>query len=618
MAVPPCTGAFNCTGYPPPVVPYTTLAYTVDDTSTKYFFSDFDSQCPACASPWEPRQIAFRGATREAVLCARCCFDAASCSDLSAPYRPDRGNRYSTIAAGCDEWFVPSREPGRALKRAERVDLECLVCHTSWEQVPASALPGTIHPQRAGELGTVCVCPSACWTTHPDDADSGLERDLAAVRTAAAYGLDAGAVDTPAGLVLQPSLQPAAVRTPTAGDSLALTGLFTGARPDMTLVQGGTVAGPAALGAAVVALVRAELGLEVLNSRFAGAGSASCTGTLLTPVWVLTAAHCVTAARAPYVAAAAPRLGDQGAQLRAVADVVVHPAHRRDSLDHDIALVRLDAPVNATAATLDTIGVLAFALQQQPGPARFLPVIAAGYGAGVLSDGRTLPPGTLTWLVDESGRFRVVDRARCVLVEGAGPAGTVCGGFDQGTRNTCAGDSGGPVFEAATGVLVAITSAAHTASSLCVRTAASPGRLPALGRYTAIAPYLDWVLTHIPADQLRPPAAPPAPARPGPPAPASPDRQRPPRGEPPPPPAPYEPPESEAPRSLEVPPHPPAAGAGVQGGGAGGAVDTTLAACGLVLAVASLVCAVWVAVGGKERVEHEARAEERFWSQRLD
>ena len=240
---------------------------------------------------------------------------------------------------------------------------------------------------------------------------------------------------------------------------------------------------------------------------------------------------------------------------------------QRVSLDHDIALVRLATPVNTSFAALDAEGLLRFGLQHVGGAPITRPVLAAGYGAGLLSDGRTLPPGTLTWLVDERGRFRVVDRARCVLVEGAGPAGTVCGGFDDGTRNTCAGDSGGPVFDAATGVVVAITSAAHSASSLCVRTAASPGRLPALGRYTAVAPYMDWLLTHIPADQLLT-GPPPQPA--GPPMPP--------------------PPTEESPRTAALPPPEPVADTLVDDD----AANKVLAACGLIMSASSFAMVVWV------------------------
>jgi secreted trypsin-like serine protease len=154
-----------------------------------------------------------------------------------------------------------------------------------------------------------------------------------------------------------------------------------------------------------------------------------CTGALIAPKIVLTAAHCVQPGADYKIVeydAGAPTLQD-------VKSVAIHPAFRMDAmLAHrataDVALVRLDAPAKGkspSALGMPNIPILV--------GSRFT---IAGIGVTVRGDGKsggtirvaglvaTGKPGTL--------QIRLVD-----------PAG-------QGTRDglgACTGDSGAPVFE---------------------------------------------------------------------------------------------------------------------------------------------------------------------------
>jgi secreted trypsin-like serine protease len=155
-----------------------------------------------------------------------------------------------------------------------------------------------------------------------------------------------------------------------------------------------------------------------------------CTGALIAPKLVLTAAHCVQ----PGAAYKIVEYGaDRQPQLQDVKNVAIHPAFNMQAMTAhrataDVALLQLDAPLKGRIES--AVGVPQ------------IPIVAgshftiAGIGVTIRGDGKsggtirvagliaTGKPGTL--------QIRLVD-----------PAG-------QGTRDglgACTGDSGGPVFE---------------------------------------------------------------------------------------------------------------------------------------------------------------------------
>jgi trypsin len=154
-----------------------------------------------------------------------------------------------------------------------------------------------------------------------------------------------------------------------------------------------------------------------------------CTGALIAPKVVLTAAHCVQ----PGAEYKIVEYGAGPPTLQNVESVAIHPAFRMDAmLAHrataDVALLRLDAPAKGKIPS--TLGMPNIPIVVG---SRFT---VAGIGVTVRGDGKsggtirvaglvaTGKPGTL--------QIRLVD-----------PAG-------QGTRDglgACTGDSGAPVFE---------------------------------------------------------------------------------------------------------------------------------------------------------------------------
>jgi len=149
--------------------------------------------------------------------------------------------------------------------------------------------------------------------------------------------------------------------------------------------------------------------------------TAVCSGTIIAPRVVLTAAHCVDPIESgPFDVFAGARVGS-GGFVGAVVDTAIHPRYDRESHAFDAALLRLaDAPDVVPVA----VSTGAFALR--PGD----PVRAVGFGV----DGK-------------AGAFPDTKREGAMSV-----TGSTADTFDAAPSPamTCTGDSGGPVFATGT------------------------------------------------------------------------------------------------------------------------------------------------------------------------
>jgi len=189
------------------------------------------------------------------------------------------------------------------------------------------------------------------------------------------------------------------------------------------------VLAPCALALAPCGLVRAEVGRAIVRGSetrgdeavvalLTTSGRLGCTGTLIRPHVILTAAHCVNTELGEPASVFIGRDLDVKGKALSIAERLVHPEFEAATLSADIALVGIVGEFELTPVEL----------AEPPTPSRLpgLAVRVVGFGCTDLAD-------------DTQGVG--VRRSRDDVIE----ASTSDGKLRHGD-STCRGDSGGPVL----------------------------------------------------------------------------------------------------------------------------------------------------------------------------
>ncbi len=168
-------------------------------------------------------------------------------------------------------------------------------------------------------------------------------------------------------------------------------------------------------------------------------GQHFCGGSIVTPTWIVTAAHCLEDGAPQQVVAGISRLSQAGTgQTRAVKRIVTYPGYTDPTTGKDAALIELTTPL-----TLDGVNVRAI----RPVTARTAQTVTA--------------PGVMTtvsgWGATREGAQQLPDQLQSVqlpvvALQAASTAyqmtltqDQLAAGITTGGKDSCQGDSGGPL-----------------------------------------------------------------------------------------------------------------------------------------------------------------------------
>ncbi|XP_042559951.1 serine protease 27-like, partial [Clupea harengus] len=250
------------------------------------------------------------------------------------------------------------------------------------------------------------------------------------------------------------------------------------------------VCGQAPLNTRIVGGEDAPVGAWPWQASLHNIGRHFCGGSLINKDWVMTAAHCFPSTSTSRLVVYLGRQNQEGNNSneisRTVSQIIRHPKYNRRTSDNDIALLRLSSSVNFTNF-IRPICLAAADSTFNRGTNSWV----TGWGT-INETGVSLPSPQTLQEVD----VPVTGNRNCFCQYN--PRGRtitdnmICAGRDEGGKDSCQDDSGGPMVSKQGSVWV-------QAGVVSFGIGCARAQVP--GVYARVSQYQSWINTQITSDQ---------------------------------------------------------------------------------------------------------------------
>ncbi|KAG5679816.1 hypothetical protein PVAND_009354 [Polypedilum vanderplanki] len=167
----------------------------------------------------------------------------------------------------------------------------------------------------------------------------------------------------------------------------------------------------------------------------------TCGGSIISSSFILTAQHCTSGRTAGYLTVrAGSNSSINGGEIFQVSKIIPHPNFNEYSLDYDFSLLKLTNAIVLDGITKDKV--------QLPTQDE---ILAKGIAMFVSGWGATLNPNQSTSIL-RGVTITSIDFDTCNLIylrDGGLGASQICAGELAGGKDSCYGDSGGPMVSLA-------------------------------------------------------------------------------------------------------------------------------------------------------------------------